>query len=65
MQRRDRQKKMFNKQSDYSLGCMNLVSSHKSTLTLDVTTNKYFYSAAGNAKHILKNYNHIPEMPLA
>ena len=36
---------------------MSLMSSTNLSLTLDVTTNKYFYSAARNAKIYLKNYN--------
>ena len=45
---------------------MFLVSSHRSPFTLDVTTNKYLYSAAGNAKIYLKNYNSsiIPRLTL-
>ena len=37
-----------------------------SPFTLDVTTNKYLYSAAGNAKIYLKNYNNsiIPRLTL-
>ena len=40
------------------------MSSTKLSLTLDVTTNTFFYSAAGNAKIYLKNYNIIPRLTL-
>ena len=67
VQRRDKQKKEFNNEYDYSLWCVFLLSSHKSLLShwTSQQTN-IFYSAAGNAKIYLKNYNSyiIPRLTL-